>query len=230
MFLEARKEDIDLDINERLKRWFKLRFAVIYTFGVLVMFFYSPTEDYFKLGLPFIIIGLLIRVWANGYAIKMEKLTTSGPYAYVRHPLYLGTMLIAIGFAVLLRTSFIGVVFIGIMAGVYYKTIKKEEMWLEDIFKHKYSDYKRNVAAMWIRITPYRGGEKWPFSFRRLVRSKEYKLFFWILILVTVFYLKEELIIEDDVMDAKMWGFVIAAFFLGLTDIITEVINRRRKR
>ena len=229
MFLEARKEDINLDIRERLKRWFKLRFAVIYPFGVLVMFFYSPTEDYFKLGLPFIIIGLLIRVWANGYAIKMEKLTTSGPYAYVRNPLYLGTMLIIVGFAVLLRTSFVGVVFVAIMGAVYYRTIKKEETCLEGIFKRQYSDYKKNVPAMWLRITPYRGGEKWAFSFRRLFRSKEYKLFFWILILVMVFYLKEELIIEDGVMDAKMWGFVIAAFFLGLTDLITEILNRRRK-
>lgn len=56
--------------------------------------------------------GLLIRSWANGYAIKMDKLTTSGPYAFVRHPLYAGTLLMLIGFTVILNSHWWGVLFI----------------------------------------------------------------------------------------------------------------------
>lgn len=219
-----------MNIKERFKRWFKLRFAIVYPFGVLIIFFYSPTESHFKLGLPFIIAGLLIRVWANGYAIKMEKFTTSGPYAYVRHPLYLGTMLIALGFTILVRASFAGAGFIAAMAGVYYRTIKKEEKMLEDKFKDSYLNYKKKIPAILPAIFPYRQGEKWPFSFKRLVRNHEYKLFFWVLIMVIVFYLKEELIIESNVMGVKMWSFVIAAFFLGIADLIGEFIKSRNKR
>jgi len=216
--------------KKRFQRWFKLRFAIVYPFGVIVMLFYHPTEEYFKMGLPIILLGLLIRVWANGCAIKMEKLTTSGPYAFVRHPLYLGTMLIAIGFVVLLRASFIGGGFIAVMAGVYYRTVKKEDKMLEDKFKDAYLDYKKKVPAILPTIFPYRQGEKWQFSVKRLVRNHEYKLFFWILILVVVCYLKEELIIENDVMDMKKWSFVIVAFLLGLTDLIREVMILRKKK
>jgi len=58
---------------------------------------------------------------------------------------------------------------------------------------------------------------------------KEYKAFFWVVILVVVFYLKEELIGERERMNMKMWAFVTAAFLLGLSDLIGEFINRGKK-
>jgi protein-S-isoprenylcysteine O-methyltransferase Ste14 len=218
-----------VNLKKRFDRWFKLRFAIIYPFGVIVIFFHSPSEAYFKIGLPIIIVGLLIRAWANGYAIKMEKLTTSGPYAYLRHPLYLGTMLIIIGFVIMLRVFFIGGALFVVMVAVYSKTIKKEEKMLEAKFKDIYIDYKKKVPAIFPTIFPYLQGEKWSFSFKRLVCNKEYKLFFWILILVVVFYLKEELVVEKEGMNIKIWSFIVVVFLLGLTDLVTEIMNRRKK-
>ncbi|MCA9399552.1 MAG: isoprenylcysteine carboxylmethyltransferase family protein, partial [Candidatus Omnitrophica bacterium] len=54
-------------------------------------------------GLWVVIIGLLVRTWANGYAIKTEKLTTSGPYAHIRNPLYVGSFLIMTGLLIVLQ-------------------------------------------------------------------------------------------------------------------------------
>ena len=89
----------------RLQRSFKPRFAVIYPFGFFVMFFCSLNEASIRAGIGYIIAGILIRLWSNGYAIKNDKLTTSGPYAFVRNPLYLGTFLIAIGFVIVLKSE-----------------------------------------------------------------------------------------------------------------------------
>ena len=92
-------------ITHRLQRSFKPRFAVIYPFGFFVMFFCSLNEASLRAGIGYIIAGCLIRLWSNGYAIKNDKLTTSGPYAFVRNPLYLGTFLIAIGFVIVLKSD-----------------------------------------------------------------------------------------------------------------------------
>src|ERR1700742_2378122 len=94
-----------MTIAHRIQRSFKPRFAVIYPFGFFVMIFCSLTDASLRAGVGWIIAGLLIRLWSNGYAIKNDKLTTSGPYAFVRNPLYVGTFLIAFGFVMALRSN-----------------------------------------------------------------------------------------------------------------------------
>jgi len=96
-----------LNIKERFKRWSKLRFAIIYPLGVFVVLFSNSDDRSIMTSIWFIVVGLLLRLWANGYAIKMDKLTTSGPYSFIRHPLYLGTMFLAIGFVIMLKIYYI---------------------------------------------------------------------------------------------------------------------------
>ncbi len=219
-----------MNIQERLKRCFKFRFAVLYPFGVFIVLFTTPDDNSLRIGAPFIVIGLLIRVWANGYAIKLEKLTTSGPYAFLRHPLYLGTMLIAIGFMIMLKIYVLGALFIILMASIYYKTIKSEELMLEERFKEVYDDYKRRVPAIFPTVFPYKEGEKWSFSFRRLHKSKEYKLFLWMIVLTIAFHLKDEFMIEHELMDANILRLIIIAFVLGMLDAFGEFIKWRKAK
>lgn len=219
-----------MNIKERVRRWGKLRFAIVYPFGLFLLFFSYPTHSSFKISIGFIFAGLVIRLWSNGYAIKSDKLTTSGPYTFVRHPLYIGTMLIAIGIVIMLRTSYVGIIFIILMALSYYRTIKKEEKMLQDKFKDEYINYKKEVPAVIPRILPYTKGEKWSFSFKRLIQSKEYKLFFWIIIVVIAFCLKTDLIIEHKPMDIGMWGLIAFALMLGLIDLISEIVKRRNRK
>src|SRR5665213_513230 len=122
-----------MNLTHRLHRSFKPRFAVIYPFGFFVLFFCSLNEASLKAGIGYIIAGLLIRLWSNGYAIKNDKLTTSGPYAFVRNPLYLGTFLIAIGFIIVLKSDppwlewIAGGIFLLALSFMYYRTIKDEQ-------------------------------------------------------------------------------------------------------
>src|ERR1700704_686256 len=135
-----------MNISQRLKRSFKPRFAVIYPFGIYVLLFCSLDEFSLRRGIGYIIAGMLIRLWSNGYAIKNDKLTTSGPYAFVRNPLYLGTFLIAIGFVISLKSQpawlewIGGSIFLLALSFMYYKTINAEQGMLLTKFKNAYSD------------------------------------------------------------------------------------------
>jgi len=219
-----------MDVKERLKRWSKLRFAIIYPLGVFAILFSNSDDRSIMRSVWFILFGLVIRLWANGYAIKMDKLTTSGPYAFIRHPLYVGTMLIAVGFIIMLKIYDIGTLFIILMAIVYYRTIKKEESMLEVKFRDEYLKYKKKVPAIFPTISAYREGEKWPFSFRRLIRNHEYKPFLWVIILTIAFHLKDEIMVEHETMDAKILMLLVVAFILGIFDLAGEFIKHKKKQ
>jgi protein-S-isoprenylcysteine O-methyltransferase Ste14 len=216
--------------REVFKRWFKLRFFITYPFGLFVLFFCSPTDFSFSIGIWFIALGLIIRVWANGYVIKTNKLTTSGPYAFMRHPLYLGTMLLALGFSIMLNTYYAGAIFIIAMAMVYYRTIKNEERALIERYKDAYLDYKKNVPAVMPGIFPYRKGEKWGFSFARVIENHEYKLFIWVINIAIIFRLKQYLLIEHKPMDTKIWLLIVLFFILGSIDIAGEILKWKEKQ
>jgi protein-S-isoprenylcysteine O-methyltransferase Ste14 len=217
-----------MDIQHRLKRWFKLRFAILYPFGVFVVLFANSDDKSIMTAIWFILAGLFLRSWANGYAIKLEKLTTSGPYAFVRHPLYLGTMLLTLGFIIMLKIYYLGILFLLIMIGVYYQTIKKEEEMLEQKFKSEYINYKKHVPAIMPTVFPYPEGEKWSFSLKRLIKSQEYKLFLWMIIMVIAFHLKDEFLIEHETPDAKIIVLFVIAFLLGIIDLIGELLQWKK--
>lgn len=179
------------------------------------------------MGIGYILAGLLIRLWSNGYAIKNDKLTTSGPYAFVRNPLYLGTFLISIGFAFMLNMGWLGVVFICALALVYYKTIQSEQGMLLEKFGSSYTDYQKKVPAMVPSLNPYALGEKWPFSLKRLIDSKEHKPLFWVIILMIAFHLKTRILLEHKDMSPKSYFLVAVVVSLILLDVLYE-FNKKK--
>jgi len=219
-----------MSVKNRLKRWFKLRFFVTYPFGLFVLFYCSPTAESFGLGIWFIAAGLITRLWANGYAIKTHKLTTSGPYSVVRNPLYLGTMLITVGFMIMLNTSYAGFIFVVIMAAVYYRTIRFEERALTEKYGKVYTDYKKNVPMIVPTFFRYKSQEKWPFSFKRIIENKEYKLFIWVINITIIFRLKGYFLLDHESMDAKKWFLIVLFIILASIDIGGEVFKWSRKK
>lgn len=218
-----------MNFEQRLRRWFKPRFAILYPFGIFVILFANCDGRSLKLGIPFMIAGEAIRLWANGYAVKSEKLTTSGPYAFVRHPLYLGTVFLVVGFIIFLKVYYIGLAFLAAMAVVYSGTIRREEGMLEGRFK-EYAVYRRKVPAMIPTAFPYRGGKRWGFSFERLIRSQEYKPLLWIPVLVIVFYLKAKLFVEKEALDGRNLALMITAALLVVVDIAGEAVKYWKKK
>ena len=76
------------------------RFAPLYVVGMVLLLTTRPSVFEYCAGLVAILAGGALRAWSAGHLVKTERLTISGPYAHVRHPLYLGTLLIGIGLAV----------------------------------------------------------------------------------------------------------------------------------
>ncbi|MDD5449803.1 MAG: isoprenylcysteine carboxylmethyltransferase family protein [Candidatus Omnitrophica bacterium] len=216
-----------MKIKDRVRRLIKPRFAVMYPFFLFAVFFANCDERTVLRGIWFIAAGLFMRIWANGYAVKSEKLTTSGPYAFVRHPLYLGTMFLVIGFIVILNLRFIGALFFIIIAAIYYRTVKKEEGMLRSRFA-EYLDYSKKVPALFPSFSPYRGGEKWPFSLERLIRSQEYKMFIWTTVIIILFYLKYLVIVRHEGLNRAAFGLMAAAFLLVVLDLTGEFLRHNR--
>ncbi|MGD0144317.1 MAG: isoprenylcysteine carboxylmethyltransferase family protein, partial [Rhizomicrobium sp.] len=91
-----------------------------------------------------IVPGLLLRALASGHVRKNETLATSGPYAYTRNPLYLGSLLMGIGFAVAARSWWVGVALVVMFFAIYLPVIRGEEEFLRTRFPD-FEDYAQRV-------------------------------------------------------------------------------------
>ncbi|HEV2136491.1 MAG TPA: isoprenylcysteine carboxylmethyltransferase family protein [Terracidiphilus sp.] len=111
--------------------------------------------------LALVIPGLWLRGYASGYVKKNRELTVTGPYAHTRNPLYLGSMLIAGGFALALLSWPVAVVLAVGFALIYIPVIVSEERFLRATFP-EFDQYCRGVPRLVPRLTAYRGGTGQP--------------------------------------------------------------------
>lgn len=154
----------------------RIRVPLGFAFAVLYFWLARPTWRFIALGSLLIVPGLLIRALASGHVRKNEALATSGPYAYTRNPLYLGSLLIGIGFAVAARSWWVGLVLVVMFLAIYLPVIRGEEAFLREKFP-EFEEYAKNVPRMLPRFTPYHfaddGGGG--FSFALYMRHREWK-------------------------------------------------------
>jgi protein-S-isoprenylcysteine O-methyltransferase Ste14 len=136
----------------------RIRVPLGFVFAVLYFWLARPTWRFLALGGVLIVPGLLIRALASGHVRKNEALATSGPYAYTRNPLYLGSLLIGIGFAVAARSWWVGALLVLIFFAIYMPVIRSEEKFLQEKFP-EFEDYARRVPRMLPRFTPARSAE-----------------------------------------------------------------------
>jgi hypothetical protein len=102
--------------------------------------------------------GLWLRGYAAGYVKKNAELTRSGPYAYTRNPLYLGSMSIAFGFAVAAGRWWLGLLLAVLFLAIYVPTILSEEAFLRATFAG-FDAYAQRVPRLLPRLTPARFDE-----------------------------------------------------------------------
>jgi len=143
-------------------------FILVVAFALLS----RPSAHSLAYGLPVGVVGLLIRAWAAGHLEKNMSLAESGPYAYVRNPLYIGTLLVAAGLVIASRRWVLAAIFGGVFLFVYLPVIELEEQHLRSLFP-AYEDYARRVPA----LIPSWRTERAPgrFLWRRYIRNEEYQ-------------------------------------------------------
>ena len=107
----------------------------------------TPSRESLAMGLPVSIVGLALRAWAAGHLEKNTTLADGGPYAYVRNPLYIGTLLTAAGLAVASRRWELGALFAVVFLLIYLPVVELEEQHLRGLFP-EYHDYARRVPKL----------------------------------------------------------------------------------
>jgi protein-S-isoprenylcysteine O-methyltransferase Ste14 len=125
----------------------RLRVPLGFVFGALVLWLAQPTWTTLARGAVFAMAGEALRIWAAGHLEKSKEVTRSGPYAYMRHPLYLGSALIAVGIAVA-GASRIASLLIALYIGTTLPAaVLSEERHLREKFGAAYDSYARHEAA-----------------------------------------------------------------------------------
>src|SRR5467141_2037019 len=108
----------------------RIRVPLGFLFAVLYFWLARPSWRSLILGAIVVVLGLLIRALASGHVRKNEALATSGPYACTRNPLYLGSLLMGVGFAVAARSWWVGVALVLMFFAIYLPVILDEEAFL----------------------------------------------------------------------------------------------------
>jgi hypothetical protein len=137
------------------------RFFPFYVFGIGILVFQPPRPDGFVLALPLIVLGAGLRAWGAGHLVKNDRLTTTGPYAHLRHPLYLGTILVATGFGVWAGgwLTLVGLGFLWPWFALRYfpRKERSESIRLEAAYGERFVRYRSEVPALWPRLRAWQG-------------------------------------------------------------------------
>jgi protein-S-isoprenylcysteine O-methyltransferase Ste14 len=131
-----------------LKRIARLRVPLGFLFGVFVLWLAQPTVRTLLIGALVAIMGEVVRLWAAGHLEKGREVTSSGPYAFTRHPLYLGSALIGVGLVVAAADLWISVVVLGYLAITYTAAIRTEEAHLTEKFGAAYPRYRAGQMSV----------------------------------------------------------------------------------
>lgn len=146
----------------------RIRVPLGFVFAAVFLWLAQPSWMSLGIGALVTLPGLWLRAIAAGHVKKNAELTTSGPYAYTRNPLYLGSIIIAVGFAVAAWNLWIGVVLVVLFLAIYLPVIRSEEAFLRSTFPG-FDDYTRQVPRLHPRLTP---ATREPGSFSRALYLK----------------------------------------------------------
>ena len=159
----------DLMDSEALARW---RVPVGWLLGVLAIWLAKPTVSYLIAGVLIAVVGESIRLWASGYLEKDRKLATEGPYAWTRNPLYLGSLLVGLGFTLATGRPLFLILLAVLFAAIYLPVMKREAARLEVAFPGIYPGYASRVPLL-IPRWPRDPGEGKEFSWNQVWKNRE---------------------------------------------------------
>ena len=141
------------------------RVALGFVAGAAVLVIAQPTWNTWGLGLVVAVAGECLRLWAAGHLEKSREVTRSGPYRFTRHPLYAGSIAIALGVVIASRSAAVALLAAIYIAATIPAAIRAEEAFLERTFGETYDRYRQSASQPTIRR----------FSFERAWRNREYR-------------------------------------------------------
>jgi protein-S-isoprenylcysteine O-methyltransferase Ste14 len=185
-----------------VQRWrVPLGFVLAAMFVVLA----RPRALTLAIGGAVAVCGLLVRAWASGHIRKNDALAVSGPYAYTRNPLYLGTFILGLGFTIAASGDWwllylvLGGMFAALFLGIYLPVMRVEALTLAQLFGENYRRYAASVPLLFPRLTPYGGDDggraaSLTFDLSLYLRYREYRAALGLLVGWSVLALKALLV------------------------------------
>ena len=169
----------------------RIRVPVGFVFAAFYLWRARPSWASLAAGGAIVASGVALRAYASGYLRKGSELTTTGPYAHTRNPLYLGSLLIGIGFAIAARSWWIGVALVLMFFAIYLPVIRSEEQFLRARFP-EFGSYALEVPRLLPRLTPAgRGGGG--FSLDLYLKHREYNALLGALVMLALLIVKMKL-------------------------------------
>ena len=155
-------------------RWAaRRRVPLGFLLGISYLIFSRPTLRLLIAGGLVAGAGVALRALAAGHLAKNQKLAMSGPYAYTRNPLYLGSSLIGVGFSLAGGNWILALACFVLFAAIYWPVIRREEDYLRREFGEVYALYAQRVPLFPPAVSRTPSGEKFQWSLYR--KNHEYE-------------------------------------------------------
>lgn len=176
--------------------FFKIRSFTPIPFIFSLLYFASPKWYTVAIGVTFIVAGESLRIWAVGYAGASTRartlgaardLVTTGPYSYVRNPLYLGNFLLSFGVCLVANVYWLVVILIVGYFCQYLPIIALEESYLLESCGQVYQTYREQVHRFVPRFHPYPNPSAHDFSWTRAIKSEKRTLTAIVCIVILIF-------------------------------------------
>jgi protein-S-isoprenylcysteine O-methyltransferase Ste14 len=151
-----------VSFGKRLARW---RVPLGFVCAVVALVLARPTSSSLAWGVGIALVGEIVRVWAAGHLEKSREVTTSGPYRWMRHPLYVGSTIMATGVAVAARHPFVWALVAVYVAVMFGNAVRTEEAFLRQRFGDRYDAYRSGRLRDDDRV----------FSMERAMRNREWR-------------------------------------------------------
>jgi protein-S-isoprenylcysteine O-methyltransferase Ste14 len=148
-----------------LRHLARFRVSLGFVFGLAALWLAQPTPRSLLIGGIIAAAGELIRLWAAGHLEKGREVTASGPYAFTRHPLYLGSTVMGVGLAIASASAIVAAVVVIYLVVTLTAAIRTEEAHLTEKFGAAYPEYRSGRLGTVAR----------PFSLARAMRNREYR-------------------------------------------------------
>jgi protein-S-isoprenylcysteine O-methyltransferase Ste14 len=175
-----------------IQRW---RVPLGFLCAAVFLLLAKPTRTALLAGAGVSLLGLAIRAWASGHIRKNAQLAVSGPYAFTRNPLYLGSFLLGLGFTIASGQVLLGILFAALFLGIYFPVMRVEASTMGELFGKEYEVYKESVPLFFPRLTPFRRHDKERVKFdgSLYLRYREYRaalglVIAWGLLLIKTYY------------------------------------------
>jgi len=134
-----------VDLTTRLARW---RVPLGFIFAIVVLWLAEPTRRTLVAGSTVALIGETLRIWAAGHLNKSREVTSSGPYRWMAHPLYVGSSVMGTGLAIASGSVVVAAVIAVYLIATIAAAVRSEEAFLRRTFGDQYDRYRRREAGV----------------------------------------------------------------------------------